>query len=138
MTTDTTTTAAADIDAVQAGFQTLAQGDLATFADRFHPDATWNHRNEDRFAGIHAGSDRIVAFIVESMQLSGGTLRPAPTAFMADGQGRVTVLVHLTADRPDGRHLDDEQILLFTVEDGRVRAVDQFVGAPEAVRVFWA
>lgn len=138
MTTETTANAATDIDAVRAGFQSLAQGDLAAFTDGFHPDATWNHRNEDRFAGVHRGSDRIVAFVVESMQLSGGTLRPAPTAFMADGQGRVAVLVHLTAGRPDGRHLDDQQILLFTVEDGRVRAVDQFVGAPDVVRAFWA
>ena len=133
-TTDTT----ADIDAVRAGFETLARGDLAAFTDGFHPDATWNHRNEDRFAGIHAGSDKIAEFILESVHLSGGTLRPAPTALMADGSGRVAVLVHLTAARPDGRTLDDQQILLFTVEDGRVRAVDQFVGQPDVVRAFWA
>ena len=138
MTTDTTTQTAADIDAVRAGFETLALGDLAAFTDGFLPDAAWNHRNEDRFAGIHAGSDKIVEFILESVQLSGGTLRPAPTAFMADGQGRVAVLVHLTAARPDGRTLDDQQILLFSLRDGKVRAVDQFVGQPDAVRAFWA
>ena len=30
---------------------------------------------------------------------------------------------------------DDTQILLFALEDGRLRAVDQFVGVPTAVIV---
>ena len=40
--------------------------------------------------------------------------------------------------RPDGRTFDDTQILLFSLADGRVRTVDQFVGDPDAVTAFWA
>jgi ketosteroid isomerase-like protein len=133
----TQTSATADVDLVRAGFETLARGDLAAFTDLFHADATWNHRNEDRFGGIHAGNDRIAGFITESVQLTAGTLRPLPTAFMPDGAGRVAVLVHLTASRPDGRTFDDQQILLFTLDDGRVRRVEQFVGRPHAATAFW-
>jgi ketosteroid isomerase-like protein len=134
----TQTTASADIDVVRAGFESLARGDLAAFTDMFHTDATWNHRNEDRFGGIHRGNDNIVAFITESVQLTAGTLRPVPTAFMPDGAGRVAVLTHLTASRPDGRSFDDQQILVFTVDGGRVRTVDQFIGEPRAATTFWA
>jgi ketosteroid isomerase-like protein len=136
MTTDT-----ADITAVgtvRAGFEAFAKGDLAAFADLFRADATWNHRNNDRFGGVHHGTDRIVAFFAESAQLTGGTLRAVPQSYLVDGEGRVAVLVRVSGTRPDGRSFDDPQILLFTLEGDRVGSVDQFVGDPVAVTDFWA
>lgn len=145
MTTDTTTasttttsTAAADIDAVSRGFQAVAAGDMAAFAAGFHPDAIWNHRNDDRLGGIKDGVDAILGFLGESVALTEGTLRPIPVNFMPDGAGSVCVLTNISATRPDGRSFDDTQILLFKLEDGLVRSVDQFVGDPTKVTAFWA
>ena len=137
-TTATSTAAATDVDAVRAGFEAVAAGDMAGFAAMFHPDATWNHRNDDRLGGVKEGVDAIVGFLGESMELTAGTLRPVPEIFMPDGDGRVAVLTRISGTRPDGRSFDDTQILLFTLEKGRVRAVDQFVGDPTAVTAFWA
>ena len=47
-------------------------------------------------------------------------------------------IVSLIAAVTDGRTFDDTQILLFTLEHGRVRHVDQFIGDPTAVTAFWA
>lgn len=141
MTTTTHTqasTATADVDAVRSGFDAVAAGDMAGFAAKFHPDATWNHRNDDQLGGIKHGVDEIVAFLGESMTLTAGTLRPVPQIFMPDGAGRVAVLTQISGTRPDGRSFDDTQILLFVLSDGRVRTVDQFVGDPDAVTAFWA
>ena len=57
---------------------------------------------------------------------------------LADGQGHVAVPVRLSASRPDGRTMDGPQVVLVTVDDGRVRAIEQFVGEPAAVAAFWA
>ena len=133
-----TTSAAADVDVVRAGFQAVAAGDMAGFAAMFHPDATWNHRNDDRLGGVKEGVDAIVGFLGESMELTAGTLRPVPEIFMPDGAGHVAVLTRISGTRPDQRTFDDTQILLFTLENGRVRTVDQFVGDPTAVTAFWA
>ena len=108
----TTDTAASDIAAVRGGFEAFGRGDLAAFADMFHADATWNHRNPDRLGGIHEGIDAIMAFIGESAQLTAGTLRAEPLGMMSDGQGNVAVRVRVSATRPDGRTFDDQQILL--------------------------
>jgi ketosteroid isomerase-like protein len=136
--TATSTPAATDVDVVRAGFEAVAAGDIAGFAAMFHPDATWNHRNDDRLGGVKEGVDAIVGFLGESMQLTAGTLHPVPEIYLPDGDGRVAVLTTITATRPDGRTFDDTQILLFSLENGRVRAVDQFVGDPTAVTAFWA
>jgi ketosteroid isomerase-like protein len=57
---------------------------------------------------------------------------------MADGEGRVVVLVQVSGTRPDGRSFDNPQVLVCTLDGDRVRSVDQFVGDPGAVAAFWA
>jgi ketosteroid isomerase-like protein len=136
--TATVTDPAADIAAVRAGFEAVANRDLAAFADLFLPDATWNHRNDDRLGGIHHGSDGIVAFLAESMELTAGTLRPVAETLMADGRGRVVALMRVSGTRPDGRTFDDPQVLVFILDGGRVRSVDQYIGDHAAVTAFWA
>ena len=104
----------------------------------FHPDATWNHRNPDRLGGVHDGRDAILAFIEESGRLTAGTLRALPETVMADGEGHVAVVTGVSGSRPDGRAFDDRQVLVFTLDAERVRAVDQYIGDPDAVTAFWA
>jgi ketosteroid isomerase-like protein len=134
----TATAAGSDIAVVRAGFEAFGKGDMAGFAALFAPDATWNHRNPDRLGGIHQAREAIVAFIVESGRLTEGTLRAVPEGILADGEGRVAVLTRVSGTRPDGRTLDDAQILLFAVDGDVVRSVDQYVGDPPAVTAFWA
>ena len=134
MSTETTTSPAA---VVQAGFEAFGNGDIPAFAEMFHTDATWNHRNDDHLGGIHHGRDGILAFISQSGERTAGTLRAVPHAVMSGAEGRVAVLVRVSGTRPDGRTFDDTQILLFVVDGDRVRSVDQFVGDPAAVTAFW-
>ena len=139
MTTSTGTTATAtDVDVVRAVFGTFASGDLAALSDLLHADATWHHHNEDRHGGIHRGAEAVVAYLTESALVTAGTLQAEPQSVMADGDGHVAVLVRFSARRPDGRAIDGPQVVLVTVEGGRVRAIDQFVGDPAAVTAFWA
>ena len=125
-----------DTDIVRAVFQAFA--DAAALDGLLHADATWNHRNNDRLGGVHRGTGAIMAYLAESAQLTGGTLRAVPQSYMADGEGRVGVLVGLSATRPDRRSMDGPQIVLFTLDGGLVRSIDQFVGDPAAVATFWA
>ena len=135
---NTSTIVDQDIGTVKSVFDAFASRDLAALSTLFHHDATWHHRNNDRLGGRHRGSDGIAAYLAEAAQLTGGTLQPVPRSFMADSAGRVCVLVQVSGTRPDGRSFEDPQVALFTVEDGRVRGVEQYVGDPAAVTAFWA
>ena len=69
MATDTTLTPAVAI--VRAMFEMFAAGDLAAFSDRFHPGATWNHRNDDRFGGVNpAGTSSFLMSFARSIACS--------------------------------------------------------------------
>jgi ketosteroid isomerase-like protein len=135
MSTETTTSPAA---VVQAGFEAFGKGDVAGFTAMFHPDATWNHHNDDHLGGIHHGIDGIMAFLGESGERTAGTLRAVPLAVMSGDDGLVAVRMRVSATRPDGRTHDDTQMVLFVVEGDRVRSVDQYIGDPAAVTAFWA
>jgi uncharacterized protein len=136
--TASTETTSTDVDVVRAVFGAFASGDLAVLSDLLHADATWHHHNEDRHGGIHRGADAVIAYLTESALVTAGTLRAEPQSVMADGDGHVAVLVRFSARRPDGRAIDGPQVVLVTVEGGRVRAIEQFVGDPAAVAAFWA
>ena len=137
-TATASTAAITDADVVRAVFGAFASGDLASLGDLLHADATWYHRNDDRLGGIHRGAEAIIAYLTESALLTAGTLRAEPQSVMADSAGHVAVLVRLSASRPDGRAMNGPQVVLVTVEGGRVRAIEQFVGDPAAVAAFWA
>jgi ketosteroid isomerase-like protein len=134
----TTTVTTDDLAVVRSLFEAFGRGDLATFADGLEPAATWNHRNPDRLGGVHAGRDAILAFLRESGELTAGTLRAEPETMMADGAGQVAAVMRVSGRRPDGRALDDRQVLLCAIEDGRVRSFDQYIGDPPAVTAFWS
>ncbi|HEY1324856.1 MAG TPA: nuclear transport factor 2 family protein [Streptosporangiaceae bacterium] len=134
MTTSTATTT--DVDVVRALFGAFASGDLAGLSDLLRADATWHHHNDDRHGGIHRGADAVVAYLTESALVTAGTLHAEPQSVLADGQGHVAVPLRLSASRPDGRTIDDAQVVLVTVDGGRIRAIEQFVGDPAAVAAF--
>ena len=136
--TASTETTSTDVDVVRAVFGAFASGDLAVLSDLLHADATWHHHNEDRHGGIHRGADAVIAYLTESALVTAGTLRAEPQSVMADGDGHVAVLIRFSASRPDGRTIDVPQVVLVTVDRGRIRAIEQFVGDPAAVAAFWA
>jgi hypothetical protein len=121
---------------VRSGYAAFASGDMQLLGELF-ADTAWNHRNADRFSGVKRGFDEIGAFFGESAQLTQGTLNVHPTTVLADGD-TVAVIARMTGSRPDGRRLDDMQVHVFTIADGRVATVDQYVGDPDRVAAFWA
>src|SRR5215831_490616 len=126
MTTSTETAstgAVTDVDVVRAVFGAFARGDLAALSDLLHADATWHHHNDDRHGGIHRGAEAVVAYLTESALVTAGTLRAEPQSVLADGQGRVAVPLRFSASRPDGRTIDVPQVVLVTVDGGRIRAI---------------
>ncbi len=138
MSTSTTSPTAAT-ELVRRGYAAFAQGDMATLAGVFAPDIVWTHMNDDRWAEPKHGFDAVAAFFGESVQLTAGTLRVEAKRFLVDDAAdTVAVIAHMYGSRPDGRRLDDEQVHVFRIADGRATGVDQYIGDPAAVRDFWA
>jgi uncharacterized protein len=131
-----TTTQTVNEALVLSGYEAFGRGDVESLARLFLPDATWTHRNAGRFAGPKRGFAAIASFFGESAELTQGTLRVEPTATLGRNS-TVAVFVHMTAGRPDGRVLDDDQVHVFNLDGDRTASVDQYVGDPAAVEAVW-
>lgn len=144
-TTGTTGTMAEATEAEQAarngellrqGYAAFAAGNLASVEALFRPDAVWHARRLGVLGGDHVGWEAIVRFFGGTMELSGATFRTEPHQVYAGPDGGA-VLTRSTARR-EGRSLDDEQVHVFRMVDGRVAEVWQYVGDGPAVEAFWS
>ncbi len=127
-----------DVATVQAGYAAFGRGDMPALVALFAPDVTWERGDSDRFAPAYHGVEAVLGYFAESAALSAGTLKVEPQIYTTDGQGHVVVVSRTRATRPDGRTLEGRDVNVFTVKDGRVAQVQQFVGKSAASAAFWA
>ena len=104
------------------GFERFVRGDLPALLDLFADDASWEVPGSMALSGTHRGRDAIVAFLRGTAELTGGTYRVDLLWTVADDDHLVAVY-RARGERPDGRQLDLEQVLLVELAGGRWKVV---------------
>jgi uncharacterized protein len=102
------------------------------FAER----AVWRVGGRSRLAGEHVGRRAIVRFLGSLPRLSDGTYR-SELIDVLESPDRAVVLYRARGMR-NGVELDIDQLLLFTIRDGLVVAIDAYPSDPIAFDAFWA
>lgn len=125
-----------NIDRIRKGFEAFAAADLATLSELFEADAVWHSEPMGIFAGDYHGRDAIFAMFAQLGQETTGTFRSHPTAVAASND-KVFVQTNATGDR-HGRRLNTNEVLVFTLADGRVREVRLYQGDSAQTAAFWA
>ena len=119
---------------VRSGYAAFAAGDLAAVAELFHPNAAWHAGRLGVLSGSHEGWDAIARFFGATMELSQGSFTVTPEETLTNDAG-VAVVVRSRAER-DGKRLDEQQVHVFRLHEGRVAEVRQFAGAE--ADAFWS
>jgi hypothetical protein len=74
--------------------------------------------------------------------LTEGTGRFTLEELFSDGDGYVVAVHRATGSRPDGRTIDTREAMVFRVEDGRIRSVQNCNTATtctrSSIRAFWS
>lgn len=125
-----------NLELLRTGYEAFARGDLEAIRRTWHPDVVWHAQRLGQLSGDHIGWDGFMAFIGQTMQLTGGTYRIEVKDVLASATG-AAASVRSTAQRPDGRRLDSNQVHLFRVSDGKVAEAWQFIDSADA-DAFWA
>jgi ketosteroid isomerase-like protein len=121
---------------VRRGFEAFAAGDLQTLADLFDADARWHVVPLGLFAGDYRGRDQILGWFGQLQQETKGTFRSTPTAFAATGD-RVFAQTTATAQR-NGKTLEEQDVLVFSIADGRVASVHHYLLDYPSAAEFWS
>ena len=87
-------------------------------------------------AGVFRGRDQIFRFLTRLSKETGGTYSSRLIDVLAS-DGRAAALYRASGER-DGRRLDLDQVLLFTISGGLVTEVVALPSDPSAFEAFWA
>ena len=120
----------------RAGFAAFAAGDLSSLGELFTPGVVWTIPGDSQVSGTYRGLDEVVAMLRRLPELTDGTYRAEPLWTVADDE-HASVAYRATGRRGD-RSIDVVQVLVCTVEEGRIAEVLALPADPKAFADFWA
>jgi len=121
---------------VRRGFNAFSIGDIASLSELFAPDASWRGPATGVLAGHYVGRENIFKMFGQLGEETQGTFRASPGAFAAAGEH---VFVQVTATgRRKGKYLESDEVLVFTLDDGRVTRVRFYLSDFQANVDFWS
>jgi ketosteroid isomerase-like protein len=112
-------------DLVRRGYDAFSRGEMDTFRELLHPDIVWHAPGRSRLAGDHKGVDAVIGYFGDTMKETGGTFTVELRRVIADDTGAVGV--HGYRAERNGRTIRDDSTLVFSITDGRVTEVQQYV-----------
>lgn len=122
--------------AIRALFDAFARKDPMPLRALFREDATWTVPGDGIMAGTVTGRDEILRFLGRLPRETGGTYGSELLDVLASDE-RAAAVYRASGERA-GRSLDIVQVLLFRLEDGRIREALALPSDPGAFEAFWA
>jgi uncharacterized protein len=104
--------------------------------DCFAEDAVWHVPGDGVMAGTYRGRSEIFRFLARLPKLTAGTYRSRLIDVLASEE-RGAGLYRAIGER-DGRTIDIDQLLLFTIREGLVTEVLALPSDPGAFERFWS
>lgn len=125
-----------NVTLVQRGFEAFSKADMPTLTELFAEDATWHAVPTGILGGDRSGRNDIFAMFGILGQQTQGSFKVVPSAFAGSGDN---VFVHARATGTrNGKTIDSDEVLIFTLADGHVRDVRLFVHDQAANAAFWS
>ena len=125
----------ANEDLVKKGYDIFTKGDMDTLKTMFTGDFVHNMPGKSQLAGDHKGPDSAVALYGKLFELSGGTFSVDLKGVKSDGD-KVMATHHATAER-EGKKLDQDEVLTFTIKGDKMARLDEAPGNQSAWDDFW-
>ena len=115
--------------------EAFAHKDGFSLRDCFAEDAVWHVPGSGVMSGTYRGRSEIFRFLAGLPKLTDGTYRSTFVDALASEE-RGAGLYRAQGER-EGRSIDIDQLLLFTIRDGRVTEVVALPTDPVAFDDFW-
>lgn len=117
-------------------FEAFASKQGFALRDVFADDAVWVVPGSGAMSGTFRGRDEIFRFLGRLPKETDGTYASSLIDVLASGE-RAAAVYRATGER-NGRRLELDQVLLFTIRGGLVREVLALPTDPDAFAAFWA
>jgi uncharacterized protein len=121
---------------VRKGYEAFGSGDMQTLGQLFAEDVVWNTPGHNPLAGTRKGQQEVFQQFAQIAELTEGSFSLEPHDLLANDEHAVA-LVTARGKRGD-KTIEDHQVHVFHIEDGKVK---EFWGHPtdqKAVDEFWS
>jgi ketosteroid isomerase-like protein len=122
-------------DVVKQGYELFTAGDMDGLKKIFTPDFVHSTPGNSQVSGNYEGPDAAIGLYGKLFELSGGTFKVDLKSVKADGD-KVAATHQATAERDD-KKLDQQEVLTFTVKDGKLARLDEKPSDQAAYDDFW-
>jgi uncharacterized protein (TIGR02246 family) len=123
-------------DLVRRGYAAFSAGDMATLTEVFAEDAVWTVPGSNPMSGEKKGRDAILAYFGELLTASNGTFTVTLRDIIA-GQDHTAGLQRNHAER-NAKTDDQDAVLVFSIRDGHITAVQEFREDTTRSDEFWS
>lgn len=121
---------------VRRGYEAFMAGDMDTLGTLFTDDAAWHVGGNGALSGDKQGKDAIFSYFGELFSRSDGTLRLTLEDVLAGED--YAVGVQSNHAKRNGRELDQQIVVLFSLRDGKVADGREFSEDTAANADFWS
>ena len=130
--------AQANLDLVREGYAAFSAGNADAFSAMLSPDCVYIVPGSAPVSGPHKGVNSVLSLFGQLAELSAGTIKVDLQDVLSDGGDRVIAVHRSTSTRPDGRSLETQEALLFTIADDKIVEIQAFFPDIAAYDAYWA
>jgi len=124
-------------EAVRKGYKAFGEGDMDTLRSLFASDAVHSAAGNNPLSGDYKGVDEILGYYGKLFELSEGTFAATLQSVTAEGDDTV-VAKHRNTGKRNGKTLDQDETLTFTLADGKFIRLSEHHSDPAAYDDFWS
>jgi ketosteroid isomerase-like protein len=121
---------------VRKGYEAFAKGDMQTLGELFAEDVVWNIPGKNPLAGTRKGQQEVFEQFGQIAEMTGGNFGIEIHDILANDEHTVALVT--TKGSRDGKSIEDHQVHVFHIRDGKVT---EYWGHPTdqyAIDEFWS
>lgn len=119
---------------MKQAWQAVAEGDTETLRALWSDDIAWHVTADNPWRGVHVGTDAILEYLAQVGD-AGEAYQTSLEELMV-GDEYAAMVCHVSAKRGN-KVLENGQILMARIDDGRIAEVWTLSLDPDAIRAFW-
>jgi ketosteroid isomerase-like protein len=131
------TTTDKNLDIVRRGYAAFSAGDVATLSELIASDAVHVVPGNGPISGAHKGQESILTMYGDLAKRSNNTMKVELQDLLSNGSDQVVGVHRATAQR-EGKKLDQREVLVFTINNGKIVEIRDFFTDIAAQDAFWA
>jgi ketosteroid isomerase-like protein len=118
------------------GYEAFAKGNMEALDELIADDIVWHVPGNNPLSGDHLGKAAVFTLFARIVELSSGTLNQEIHDVLANDEHAVVMVV--TRAEREGKQLEDRQVHVLHVKDGKVTEFWNHFGNQSAVDEFWS